>query len=298
MSKKNTQNNTLSAAKKIAQEAEKLSTNNITAAEFAQSMQNTLLSVKDKHLRSAQDINRLYSQINDNIDLSGYDLKKQSEIKEILLQNQLSDLQTAHKKAGTKGQPELKSSIRQVLTDIVSIKKPALQNQETVPAIEVLAKANDDLNKISSSQQISDADKIAIQETVASNNELQSSLDHSAKEVLTQASQNIKSLFEQVTGKENLGNAVGMKDSIFKKITGKEDLGKLVGIKESVFKTITGKKHLGEVLDKTGKMLEKAAASCKEGVTLAQAQISKTIIEPSKKKFTELTTRKNQNIRQ
>jgi len=297
MSKKNTQTNTLSAAKKIAQEAEKLSTNNITAAEFAQSMQNTILSVKDKHLRSAQDINRLYSQINDNIDLSGYDLKKQSEIKEILLQNQLSNLQTAHKKAGTEGQPELKSSIRQVLTDIVSIKKPALQNQETVPAIEVLAKANDDLNKISSSQQISDADKQAIQGTVASNNELQSSLDHSAKEVLTQASQNIKSLFEQVTGKENLGNAVGMKDSIFKKITGKEDLGKLVGIKESVFKTITGKKHLGEVLDKTGKMLEKAAASCKEGVTLAQAQISKTIIEPSKKKFTELTTRKNQNMR-
>jgi hypothetical protein len=298
MSKKNTQTNTLSAAKKIAQEVEKLSTNNITAAEFAQSMQNTILSVKDKHLRSAQDINRLYSQINDNIDLSGYDLKKQSEIKEILLQNQLSNLQTAHKKAGTEGQPELKSSIRQVLTDIVSIKKPALQNQETVPAIEVLAKANDDLNKISSSQQISDADKIAIQETVASNSELQSSFDHPAKEVLTQASQNIKSLFEQVTGKENLGHMVGMKDSIFKKITSKEDLGKLVGIKESVFTTITGKKHLGEVLDKTGKMLEKAAASCKEGVTLAQAHISKTIIEPSKKKFTELTTRKNQNIRQ
>lgn len=297
MSKKNTQTNTLSAAKKIAQEAAKLSTNNITAAEFAQSMQNTILSVKDKHLRSAQGINRLYNQINDNIDLSRYDLKKQSEIKEILLQNQLSNLQTAYKEAGAIGQPELKSSIKQVLTDIVSIKKTALQNQETIPAIEVLAKANDDLNKISSSQQISDADKQAIQGTVASNNELQSSLDHSAKEVLTQASQNIKSLFEQVTGKENLGNAVGMKDSIFKKITGKEDLGKLVGIKESVFKTITGKKHLGEVLDKTGKMLEKAAASCKEGVTLAQAQISKTIIEPSKKKFTELTTRKNQNMR-
>jgi hypothetical protein len=266
------------AAETIAREAGRLFTDQINLEEFTQAIQNTL---KDKSLSHKQ-IKGLDQKVNAKMKFGRLNPEKFSQIQKTLSSTLLSE--------SKKAEIEKAARLQAAMLD-------AAPSKSEIPATKVLEVVDRELTTLALLPTTSKDDKKLIEDTVAQNNELKSSASLSAKEVLTQASQNIKSLFEQVTGKENLGNAVGMKDSIFKKITGKEDLGKLVGIKESVFKTITGKKHLGEVLDKTAKMLGKAAASCKEGVTLAQAQISKTIIEPSKKKFTELTTRKNQNMR-